>query len=68
MCALLKTKNSLTTQHVVARESQSKYFSNNKYSFNLCSSVQSVVNSYFNLANASLIRRIASTIFSSLVA
>lgn len=32
------------------------------------SSEPSVVNSYFNLANASLIRRIASTIFSSLVA
>ncbi len=32
------------------------------------SSAFSVVNSYFNLANASLIRRIASTIFSSLVA
>ena len=32
------------------------------------SSASSVVNSYFNLANASLIRRIASVIFSSLVA
>ena len=32
------------------------------------SSASSVVDSYFNLANASLIRRIASVIFSSLVA
>lgn len=43
-------------------------FSDRQSLFNLCQSVQSVVNSYFNLANASLIRRIASTIFSSLVA